>query len=230
MALTGDLKTFTFVDIFQILLREKKSGILIVEWTDMTIVYYVKEGEIVFARPVDKVFRVYVERDFDALLEKLRIPKENLHKTIERFLISKLGSKEGIFSFTPGFIRYNSEVPVYYPMEKLIMVSARMLTPEEVERKISDELLTFEKSPDYKEKVSKAELTKEEEKVLLLVDGEKSVMDIRRQSGLDNLTVDRTLYGLFAIDAIRRKRREKKQKPSITLELLTKIIERIKGL
>ncbi len=230
MALTGDLSTFNFVDIFQVLAKDKRSGILIVEWQDMTIAYYVKEGEIVFARPVDRVFRVYAERDFDTLIDKLRISKENLPKTIERFLINKLGSKEGVFSFTPGFIRYNSDIPVNYPIEKLIMIASRTLTPEEVERKISDELLTFEKSQDYMEKVRKAELTKEEEKVLTLVDGEKSVMDIRRESGLDNLTVDRALYGLLALSAIKRKRKEKKQKPSITLELLAKIIERIKEL
>jgi hypothetical protein len=230
MALTGDLSTFSFVDIFQILARDKRSGILLVEWQDMTVAYYVKEGEIVFARPVDRVFRVYAERDFDNLIEKLRISKKNLPKTIERFLITKLGSKEGVFSFTPGFIRYNSDIPVDYPIEKLIMIASRTLTPEEVERKISDELLTFEKSQDYMEKIRKAELTRDEEKVLMLVDGEKSVMDIRRTSGLDNLTVDRTLYGLLALSAIKRKKREKRHKPSITLELLAKIIERIKEL
>jgi hypothetical protein len=47
---------------------------------------------------------------------------------------------------------------------------------------------------------------------------------------LDNLTVDRTLYGLLALSAIKRKKREKRHKPSITLELLAKIIERIKEL
>jgi len=230
MALTGDLSTFSFVDIFQILARDKRSGILLVEWQDVTVAYYVKEGEIVFARPVDRVFRVYAERDFDNLIEKLRISKKNLPKTIERFLITKLGSKEGVFSFTPGFIRYNSDIPVDYPIEKLIMIASRTLTPEEVERKISDELLTFEKSQDYMEKIRKAELTRDEEKVLMLVDGEKSVMDIRRASGLDNLTVDRTLYGLLALSAIKRKKREKRHKPSITLKLLAKIIERIKEL
>ncbi|ADO44971.1 MAG: DUF4388 domain-containing protein [Hydrogenobacter thermophilus] len=230
MALTGDLSTFSFVDIFQILAKDRRSGILLVEWQDMTVAYYVKEGEVVFARPVDRVFRVYAERDFDNLIDKLRISKESLPKTVERFLISKLGSKEGVFSFTPGFIRYNSDMPFYYPIEKLIMIAARTLTPEEVERKISDEMLTFERAHDYVEKIRKAELTREEERILMLVDGERSVADIRRESGLDNLTVDRTLYGLLALGVLRRKKREKRHKPSITLELLAKIIERIKEL
>ena len=82
MALTGDLKTFNFVDILQIIAKDRKSGILLVEWADITVAYYVKDGQIIFARPVDRVFRVYAERDFDLLIEKLRISKDYLSKTV----------------------------------------------------------------------------------------------------------------------------------------------------
>nr|NAZ06909.1 DUF4388 domain-containing protein [Thermocrinis sp.] len=34
MALTGDLRNFNFVDIFQVIGRDRKSGILFVEWKD----------------------------------------------------------------------------------------------------------------------------------------------------------------------------------------------------
>ncbi len=230
MALTGDLKTFSFVDILQVLAKDKKSGVLLVEWKDMIVAYYVKDGQVVFARPVDKVFRVYTDRNFDQLLNKLRIRKEDAYKTVERFFIPRLGSKEGIFSFTPGFIKYESDVPVKYPVEELIMMASRHLTEEEVERKISDELLIFEKTPDADEKVTRANLTEEEKKVLSLVDGTKTVADIRKEAGLDRLTVDRALYGFLAAGIIRRKRKERVQKPSITLDLLTKIIEKIKRL
>ncbi|SHK46563.1 DUF4388 domain-containing protein [Thermocrinis minervae] len=232
MALIGDLSTFSFVDIFQVILKDRKSGIFIIEWKDMTVACYVKDGEFVFARPIDKVFRVYAEKDFDVLLSKLRIPKESLHKTIERFLISRFDHKEGIFSFTPGFIKYNSDVPVVYNIEKLILLASEKLSPEEVERKISDELLTFEALPNAQEIVEKAntENIDKVKKVLSLVNGERTVGEIRKESGLDTLTVDRILYALLAMGAIKRKRREKKQKPSIAMDLLVKIIERVKGL
>ncbi len=229
MALTGDLTTFNFADILQVLAKDKKSGVLLVEWKDMIVAYYVKDGEIVFARPVDKVSRVYADRNFDQLINKLRIRKEDMPKTIERFLISRINQKEGIFSFTPGFIKYDSDVPVY-PVEELIMLASRKLSEEEVERKISDELLVFEKSPDAENRLSRVNLTEEEKKVLSLVNGNRTVADIRKESGLDKLTVDRALYGLLAAGIIRRKRREKVQKPSITLDLLAKIIEKIKQL
>ncbi len=229
MALTGDLTTFNFADILQVLAKDKKSGVLLVEWKDMIVAYYVKDGEIIFARPVDKVSRVYADRNFDQLINKLRIRKEDIPKTIERFLISRINQKEGIFSFTPGFIKYDSDVPVY-PVEELIMLASRKLSEEEVERKISDELLVFEKSPDAENRLSRVNLTEEEKNILFLVNGNRTVADIRKESGLDKLTVDRALYGLLAAGIIRRKRREKVQKPSITLDLLAKIIEKIKQL
>ena len=230
MALTGDLNTFNFADILQVLAKDKKSGVLLVEWKDMIVAYYVKDGEIVFARPVDKVFRVYTDRNFDQLIKKLRIRKEDIHKAIERFFLPRLDQKEGIFSFTPGFIKYDSDVPVYYPVEELIMRTSRSLTEEEVERKISDDMLIFEKSPDADSKLAKVKLTEEEKRVLSLVNGSRAVADIRKEAELDRLTVDRALYGFLAAGIIRRKRKESVQKPSITLDLLAKIIDRIKQL
>ncbi len=230
MALTGDLKTFNFVDILQIIAKDRKSGILLVEWQDITVAYYVKDGEIIFARPVDRVFRVYAERDFDLLIEKLRISKENLFRTVQRFLIERLDMKEGVFSFTPGFVRYNTNYSVVYPVENIIMMASRTLTPEEVERKISDELILFEPVEGSEERLKRVELTPEERKVFSLVNGERTVYDIRKDSGLENLTVDRALYGFLALGVIKRKKREKKQKPSIALDLLMKIIERIREL
>ncbi|MDQ7082842.1 MAG: hypothetical protein Q9N34_07755 [Aquificota bacterium] len=100
-----------------------------VEWKDMIVAYYIKEGELVFARPVDKVFRVYTDRNFEQLLSKLRIKKEDIHKTIDRFFLPRLNRKEGIFSFTPGFIKYDSDVPVFYPVEELIMRASRTADP-----------------------------------------------------------------------------------------------------
>lgn len=230
MALTGDLRTFSFVDILQILAKDKKNGILLVEWTDITVVYYIKDGEVIMARPVDRHSRVYADRDFDLLLEKLRISKEALPKTVQRFLIERLNVREGVFSFTPGFMRYGSNYPVVYPIDKIIMMASRHLTQEEVERKISDEMLLFELAEDYQEKLKNIELTPEEREVLSLINGEKAVYEIRKESNLDGLIVDRALYAFLALGIIKRKKKERKHKPSIALDLLMKIIERIKEL
>ncbi|MEN3039847.1 MAG: hypothetical protein ABDI07_12005, partial [Candidatus Kryptonium sp.] len=178
---------------------------------------------------MDRIYRVYADRDFDLLIEKLRISKENLFRTVERFLINRLSLREGVFSFTPGFVKYESNnYNVLYPVEKIIMMASRTLTQEEVERKISDELLVFEPVENMENALTRAQLTSEEARVLSLVNGERTVYGIRKESNLDNLTVDRALYGLLAIGTIRRKKKEGKQKPSIALDLLMKIIERIR--
>ncbi|WP_461829641.1 DUF4388 domain-containing protein [Aquifex sp.] len=230
MSLIGDLNSFSFADILQVLHADKKSGVLIVEWDDMTVAYYIKEGEVVLARPVDKVFRVYADRDFAVLLTKLRLHDKALAETIKKFFLSRLDKRDGRFSFTQGFIKYPSDVPVFFPSEQLIMEAARRLTLEETERKISDELLIFEKTQDYEDKILKAKLTDEERKVLNLIDGRNTVKDILEKSGLDKLTVYRTLYGLLSIGAIKRKKKPIKRRTSISLDLLAKLIEKIKKL
>ncbi|HIQ48740.1 MAG TPA: DUF4388 domain-containing protein [Aquifex aeolicus] len=230
MTLTGDLKSFSFADILQVLNSDRKSGVLIVEWKDMTVAYYVKDGEIVLARPVDKVFRVYVDRDFEKLLEKLRLNERAFAETIKKFLIPRLENRDGIFSFTKGFIRYPDNVPVYFPVEQIIMEAARKLTLEETERKISDELLVFEKSPDWDSKVQRTNISEKEKLILELVDGTNTVKDILEKSKVDKLTLYRTLYGLLSIGAIRRKKKKITRKPSISLDLLAKLIEKIKKL
>ncbi len=230
MSLIGDLNSFSFADILQVLHTDKKSGVLIVEWDDMTVAYYIKDGEIVLARPVDKVFRVYADRDFAVLLTKLRLQNKALAETIKKFFLSRLDKRNGRFSFTQGFIKYPQDVPVFFPSEQLIMEAARYLTLEETERKVSDELLIFEKTQDYEDKILKAKLTNEERKVLNLVDGRSTVKDIVEKSGLDKLTVYRTLYGLLSIGAIKRKKKPMKRRPAISLDLLAKLIEKIKKL
>ena len=230
MTLTGDLKSFSFADILQVLNSDRKSGVLIVEWKDMTVAYYVKDGEIVLARPVDKVFRVYVDRDFEKLLEKLRLNERAFAETIKKFLIPRLENRDGIFSFTKGFIRYPDNVPVYFHVEQIIMEAARKLTLEETERKISDELLVFEKSPDWDSKVQRTNISEKEKLILELVDGTNTVKDILEKSKVDKLTLYRTLYGLLSIGAIRRKKKKITRKPSISLDLLAKLIEKIKKL
>ncbi|MFN4196486.1 MAG: DUF4388 domain-containing protein [Caldimicrobium sp.] len=101
---------------------------------------YFKEGDIVFIREVKKVFYVYLDVDFEAVLKKEGISKEKMYNVLVAKLPNLLNLKEGKFSFTSGFIKYPPDVKSKIPIEKLIMYLARQLTEEEVERKISDYL------------------------------------------------------------------------------------------
>ncbi len=231
MAIAGDLRVFNFVDIFQVLLKDKKDGILVIEKDDTNYAVYFKEGNIVYIREVKKVFYVYLDTLFDVVLKKENISFDEVYNILVAKLPVLLSIKEGKFSFTSGFIKYPEELKTQIPLEKLIMYLSRQLTEEEVERKISDLNLVFEKSPNYEEIAKKAFLTDYEKKILHLIDGKNKVVDIIILSKINDLLVKRSLYGFLACGIIQRERKkERKIGFELTKVLLNKIISKIKGL
>ena len=231
MAIAGDLRVFNFVDIFQVLKKDNKDGILVIERDDTNYAVYFKEGDIVYIREVKKVFYVYLDVDFEAVLQKEGVSKDEIYNVLVARLPNLLSLKEGKFSFTSGFIKYPPDIKPMIPIEKLIMYLSRQLTEEEVERKISDLDLVFEKAENWEEKAKKAYLLDYEKKILHLMNGKNKVSDIINQTKLDPLIVKRTLYGFLACGIIQReKKKERKIGFDLTKNLLSKIISKIKGL
>ncbi len=230
MALTGQLEVFNFVDIFQIIRKDKKDGILVVESDDKKFAVYFKDGNIVYIREVKKVFYIYLDIEFEAVLKKEGVKKEDLYRLLVGKLPVLLAVKKGKFSFTPGFIKYSDDIDVYVPLEKIIMFLSRQLTPQEVERKISDEKLVYEKAENWEELAEKAYLTEKEKQILEAIDGKKTVEDIKNELGIDDLTLKRALYGFLAVGLIKRAKKKKKLGFDLTKGLLKKIIGVIKGL
>lgn len=231
MAIAGDLRIFNFVDIFQILKKDKKDGILVIESPPKNYAIYFKEGDILYIREVSKVFYVYLDVDFEGVLKKENISRSDIYNVLVAKLPNLLAIKEGKFSFTPGFIKYPPDINSQIPLEKLIMYLARQLTEEEVERKISNLDLVFEKSPNVEEVAKKAYLTDYEKKILSVIDGKNKVSDIINITKINELLVKRTLYGFLACGIIQReKKKERKIGFDLTKTLLNKIIAKIKGL
>ena len=232
MGFSGNLKDFPFPDILQVIAREKKNGILLVEWKDLIVAYYIKNGQIIFARPIDKITRVYTEQNFPELLRKLRVKEEVIPKILEKYLLNRLDQREGIFSLIFGFIKYRSDEKAPIPIEQIILEASRKLTPMEVRRKISDDMLTFVVTPEGREIVKKLKLTPVEERVLELIDGKRTVEDIRREMfPTPTIDVNRALYGLWSAGIIKRVRRGKRHKPEgLTLDILKRIIDKVKDL
>ena len=89
----------------------------------------------------------------------------------------------------------------------------------------------FEKTEDWEELAKRANLNDIEQKVLKLINGERTVENIKDELGLDLLTLQKILYGFLAAGVIRRKRHKKRKLGfDLTKGLLSKIIEKIKGL
>jgi len=231
MAITGNLETFNFIDIFQILKKDRKDGILVVESPKKKFAVYFKDGDMVYIREVAKVFYIYLDLDFNQVLKKEGIKKEDLYQFLVARLPILLAVKKGTFSFTPGFIKYPSDIQPLIPLEKIMMYLSRQLSQEEVNRKISDMKLVFEKSENWTEIAKKAHLTNLEKKVLALIDGTKTVEDILNETKIKKLTLQRILYGFLATGIIQRKKQKKRKIGfDLTKTLLNKIIARIKGL
>ncbi|WP_293443400.1 DUF4388 domain-containing protein [Persephonella sp.] len=231
MAITGNLETFNFIDIFQILKKDKKDGILVVESPTKKLAVYFKEGDMVYIREVVKVFYIYLDIDFNQVLKKEGISKEDLYQFLVSRLPILLAVKKGKFSFTPGFIKYPPDIKPLIPLEKIMMYLSRQLTQEEVDRKISDMKLVFEKAENWNEIAQKAHLTEIEKKILSLIDGTRTVEDILNETKINQLTLQRILYGFLATGIIhRKKQKQRKIGFALTKTLLQKIISKIKGL
>ena len=231
MAIAGNLEVFNFIDIFQILRKDKKDGILVVENENRKFAVYFKEGNILYIREVAKVFYIYLDVDFDQVLEKEGISKDDLYRVLVAKLPLLLAVKKGKFSFTPGFIRYPADIEPIIPIEKIIMYLSRQLSQDEVERKISDLNLVFEKNKDWRILAEKAHLTDTEKKILDYIDGNRTVKQIMEEAKVKQLTLERALYGFLATGIISRKKKVKRKVGfNLTRNLLRKIVERIKGL
>ncbi|ACO03429.1 MAG TPA: DUF4388 domain-containing protein [Persephonella sp.] len=231
MAITGTLEVFNFIDIFQILKKDKKNGILVVEDNKKNLAVYFKDGDIVYIRDVPKVFYIYLDVDFSQVMKKENIKKEDLYRMLVARLPILLAIKKGKFSFTSGFIKYSDDIKPLVPVEKIIMYLSRQLTENEVERKISDMKLVFEKTENWESIAKNAHLTNIEKKILALIDGERSVEKIMEEAKVNKLTLQRVLYGFLAAGIIQRKKKVKRKIGfDLTKNLLSKIIARIKGL
>ncbi|MFN3787823.1 MAG: hypothetical protein ACK4SW_05395, partial [Sulfurihydrogenibium azorense] len=133
------------------------------------------------------------------------------------------------------FIKYTEDIPTYIESIKLIILLSRNLTLEEVNRKITDLHLIYEKTPDFEEKLKSVNLNDKEKEILNLINGVNKVSDIivklhfervleseKLNSAAQNkefieklyqeteLDVKRALYGFLAAGLVRKHKPAKK--------------------
>lgn len=236
MISSGNLKTFNIVDILQVISAEEKNCILTLETKEGTFGIYFYKGNPVYIRNVKRNFLLYLDIDFDTVLKRDKISRDEIFKNLAMYLPIVLTLKEGRFSITSGFIKYPEDLPVYIESSKLIIHLSRNLTEEEVNRKITDIHMIYEKNPDWEEKVKKTYLNDVEKEILSFVDGVNKVSDIIVKTHFEKilksnkalslnrdkeeieklyketeLEVKRALYGFIAAGIIRKQKGIKKK-------------------
>jgi hypothetical protein len=228
--LTGTLDDFTLPDVFRLMSFAKKTGRLDVVRSAGAGKVFFRDGEVYFAEsslskePLgQKLVRARAltdgqlmkaldqhaasgERLGTVLIQSGLVTEEQLlaalHQQIEDSIFDLLRWELGEFAWEPGDHR-DVEVPISVSVENLIMEASRRLDELEViKRKIPSGTAVLGMAATPPEGAVEINITPDEWRILVLVDGSRSVNDIAQMVGLDEFGAMRVLYGLVSAGLI----------------------------
>lgn len=224
--LKGTIEDFTLSDIFRLLSSTKKTGKLEVIRSAGDGRVFFRDGDVYFAQSSIKreplgqrliaagaltesvLMRALDlnaqtgERTGEILLRQASITEEQLiaavRGQIQDAALDLLRWEVGAFEFESGE-RFSLEIPISVSVDSLIMEASRRLEELEVIKKrlpSNDVIITI--APPPPEGGRDISLTPDEERLLLLVDGHRTVGEILDEANLDEFSGFRTLYGLVS--------------------------------
>lgn len=226
MALKGSLEVFGLADILQLIHFQRKSGILTLEGDKDKVKVFFNEGNIVGAiskrRQEDaRIGKVLLKKgslkdeDLKIALEEQRSTgralgsillkrgvvdeehiKEVLTSQVTETVLQLFSWERGIYEFTPQTITLDSvgdkEVTITLDTQNLLMEGLRILD----EWSLLEGRLTLD-TVFMRKAEAVSELSKEEQEILLLVDGETDLSTIIDISGKDSFTTAKILFSLM---------------------------------
>ena len=228
--LRGSLDDFTLPDIFRLMSFAKKTGRLGVTRSAGDGKVYFREGEVYFAEsslskePLgQKLVRSRALSDGQLMkaLDEHKASGERLgtvlvrlgavtpeqlemavRQQIEDAVFDLLRWELGEFDWAPGD-ELDVEIPIAVSVENLIMEASRRLDEFEViKRKIPSGDSVLGMAPTPPEGAVEINITPEEWRILVLVDGNRTVAQIGQMVGLDEFGAMRVLYGLVSAGLI----------------------------
>jgi hypothetical protein len=224
--LKGTLDDFTLPDIFRLLSQSKKTGRLDVERSAGRGNVFFKDGNVYFAESTlsrelvgQKLLKAKVLTD-GQLMKALDEQAESggrvgevlrnaglvtdvqletaLRGQIEDAVFDLLRWDAGEFDWAPD-ADVDAEVSLSVSVENLIMEGSRRLDEMAIiTRKIPSEHAVVEMAPAPPEGAAEINIRPEEWRMLVLVNGQRTVLDIAEAVGSDVFATMRTLYGLAA--------------------------------
>ena len=227
MALEGSLEDVGLADILQLLSLGQKTGCLsVTDRSNFGYVYF-EDGKVTYAsvlnRP-DRLGELLVRNDVisrdqlsaamkeqaqrpgarlgEILVENGALDQDELHRwiqtQIEEAVYHLFAWEKGSFHFEPDQMPdQDGGLTVSINADALLMEGARRVDELSlIEKKIPtlDLVFAVERDPRGEEEV---ELTEDQEKLLELLDGERTVADLIEQSGLVEFDVLKALFGLI---------------------------------
>jgi uncharacterized protein DUF4388 len=224
--LRGSLDDFTLSDIFRLLSFTKKTGKLEVVRSAGDGKIFFRDGDVYFAQssvtrePLgQKLVRAGAltesalmraldinaqtgERVGEILLREGSITEEQLvtgvRGQIEDAVFDLLRWEVGEFEFEPNE-RFTAEIPISVSVENLVMEASRRLDElRSIQKKIPSTEVVLAVAPSPPEGAREINITPDEWRVLVLLDGQRTVGQICEMANLDEFTGFRTLYGLIS--------------------------------
>ena len=226
MAIEGALSDVSLADISQLLAMGGKTGCLsLTDQGNFSSIYF-EDGRVVYASVVDRLDRLgellvkneVIDRNqLSAAMEKQAhergkklgellveggaLSQEDLEKyismQIEEAVYHVFQWNQGTFQFQPDVEPEEDVMRVSISIDGLLMEGARRVDEWSVmEKKISsmDLVFTLERDPLEEEGI---DLTEAQQRIIPLIDGERSVTDLVDQSGLVEFDTGKALYGLI---------------------------------
>ena len=229
--LTGNLEEFSLADVFRLLSLAKKTGQLeVVRQAGRGRVLF-RRGDVIYAEsslvrePVgQKLVRAgaategQLRRALDQqaatgqrigriLVESGAVAREALEAAIrsqtEEAIFDLLRWERGEFNWAPSH-DVGAEVPLAVSVENLIMEASRRLDELEViERKVPSLECVPAVAHQAPEGAVEINIAPEEWRLLVLVDGRRSLGEIARLAGYDDFGALKALYGLVSAGLVR---------------------------
>jgi len=243
MPLNGDVKTFPLSAIVQMIHEEGKTGMLTVMTPRRRCSIYFKGGNIIFVRGntdaelrLGALLRANNLISEDRLQDMLAVAKamekrlgmvllERKHVTAEQLSsILNLQFKEVVtitlswddakFTYTDGLDGYVEDIKVDLDPVRLVAEARKR---GEFKGIIPNDQVVFQINPRVD--TTKSVHAARDLRVLLLLDGRRSVAHIIKETGYSRLAVYRSLAKLHAQNAVIRKGADKQPAKAATLEL-----------
>jgi hypothetical protein len=228
--LKGTLDDFTLPDIFRLMSLSKKTGSLAVERSAGQGKVYFRDGEVYFAESslskerlgeklvrMKKITESQLRKALDVNAEsKKRIGQvlldegvindddimDAVRAQIEDAAFDLLRWELGEFLWEPG-VEIEPEVPIFVTVENLIMEASRRLDELEViQRKIPSTETVLAMAANPPQGAVEINISPEEWRILVLVNGQRTVTEIAEAMDMDDFGAMKTLYGLVSTGLI----------------------------
>jgi tetratricopeptide (TPR) repeat protein len=224
MAIKGSLAEASLPDVIQLLAYSGKSGCLSVTDGRNFGNIFIKDGRVIFATILNRKQRLgdilltkgmidsptlsraletqkssRKKRLGEILIEISAISQEQLEKElrgqIEQTIFTMLTWETGYFNFEADLLPVAEDFIVQLSAQELLLEGARRIDEW---RKIENKMPPFEAVLVRKTDAQDIPLTKEEQKIIELVDGSRSIDDVLKLSEFDFFETCRTIYGLLS--------------------------------